>query len=241
MPTERDGTRSAHRVAIITGGSVGIGGAISRRLAEQGYAVSLSYLGSVVTAESAVDAIHSSRGLALAVRADVTDELDVERLFAETARAFVGIDVVVHAVALADGDVDPEVTSRRLRLRASRLVSWEASRRLHEGGALVNLCRVTDPTHTRAVAKLTRVLGRALRERDITVNAVASRFDDPDRCAVVVDTVAFLVGERGRGISGRVIRLDEPGHLPGVTPGATDAPGCEGRASSSDGGEHEHH
>ena len=240
MPTERNGTAGADRVAIITGGSVGVGGAISRKLAGQGYAVSISYLGNLFAAETTVEEILSSRGVALAVRADLADALDVERLFAETEAAFVGVDVVVHAIALTtDTDLELEVASRRLRLRAARFVSREAARHVREGGALIILCRAADLASTSAVGTLTRALSHELRPRDLTVNAVASRFEDPAQCAVVVDLVAFLAGESGRSIDGRLLRVDEPGPPPGITPGATDHARRDGRRTSN-GGEHEH-
>jgi len=241
MPTRRDETAGADRVAIITGGSIGVGEAISRRLAGEGFDVAISYLRDAGAADAAVEAITSTQGLALAVRAGVTDELDVQRLFAETARAFVGVDAVVHAVALTDTDLDPEVRSRWMQLRACRLVSREACRQLREGGALVNLCRSSDAASSSAVGKLTSALDRGLRPRDITVNAVASRFDDPNCSTEVMDTVAFLVGESGRRISGRLIHVDAPGHPPGIIPGATDRPRRDRRATSSNGGQHEHH
>ena len=78
----------AGRVAIVTGGSRGVGQATIRRLAASGYAVVVDYLHDQRAAESTVEAILADNGDAVAVRADVADDLDVERLFAETAAAF---------------------------------------------------------------------------------------------------------------------------------------------------------
>src|ERR1700759_1135778 len=88
---------SAGRVAIVTGGSRGVGQAAVRCLAARGYAVVVNYLHEQRAGESGVDAIRANNGNAVAVRADVADDLDVKRLFAETIAAFGGIDVVVHA------------------------------------------------------------------------------------------------------------------------------------------------
>jgi 3-oxoacyl-[acyl-carrier protein] reductase len=88
---------SAGRVAIVTGGSRGVGRATIRRLAASGCAVVVNYLHDQHAAESTVAAILAGNSDAVAVRADVADDLDVERLFAETIAAFGGIDVVVHA------------------------------------------------------------------------------------------------------------------------------------------------
>jgi predicted enzyme related to lactoylglutathione lyase len=110
---------STSAVAIVTGGSRGRGRAIARALAADGYAVVVVYLRDQAAAEALVDEIVAADGTALAVRADVTDELDVERLFAETLDAFGGVDVVVHA-----GDVDRS-TARQLA-RALRSQPKEA-------------------------------------------------------------------------------------------------------------------
>ena len=89
MTTPLDGA-PAGRVAIVTGGSRGVGRATVRSLASRGYAVVVNYLHDQRAAESTVEAILADNGTAVAVRADVADELDVERLFAETIEAFGG-------------------------------------------------------------------------------------------------------------------------------------------------------
>jgi|tagenome__1003787_1003787.scaffolds.fasta_scaffold20800327_2 NAD(P)-dependent dehydrogenase (short-subunit alcohol dehydrogenase family) len=85
------------RVAIVIGGSRGIGRVVSRDLAHRGYAVVLDYAHDQCDAEAAVDEILGTGGTAVAVRADATDAVDVERLFAEAVEAFGGVDLVVHA------------------------------------------------------------------------------------------------------------------------------------------------
>jgi NAD(P)-dependent dehydrogenase (short-subunit alcohol dehydrogenase family) len=94
-------------VAIVTGGSSGVGGALARSLAGQGYAIVVVYLDDQRAAEAAVDEILGARGAAVAIRADVTDELDVERVFTESIAAFGGVDVLVHTTP-----DDPSVLSR---------------------------------------------------------------------------------------------------------------------------------
>jgi 3-oxoacyl-[acyl-carrier protein] reductase len=95
MTTALNGSPSS-RVAIVTGGSRGVGGATVRRLAARGYAVVVNYLHDQRAAELTVEAILAGHSDAMAVRADVADDLDVQRLFAETIAAFGGVDVVVH-------------------------------------------------------------------------------------------------------------------------------------------------
>jgi 3-oxoacyl-[acyl-carrier protein] reductase len=86
-------------VAIIVGGSYRTGREIARALASRGYAVVVCYLLDQGRAEAAVEQIVAANGTALTVRADITDELDVERLFDETKAAFGGVDIVVHTSA----------------------------------------------------------------------------------------------------------------------------------------------
>ena len=96
MGTALNGSPTDH-VAIVTGGSRGVGRAAIGRLAARGYAVVVNYLHDQRAAESTVEAILAGNGNAVAVRADIADDLDVDRLFAETIAAFGGIDVVIHA------------------------------------------------------------------------------------------------------------------------------------------------
>jgi 3-oxoacyl-[acyl-carrier protein] reductase len=83
-------------VAIVTGGSHRIGRQVSRGLAGWGWAIVLVYLEHQRAAEATVAEIIAAQGSIVAVRADLADDLDVERLFAESTAAFGGVDVVVH-------------------------------------------------------------------------------------------------------------------------------------------------
>ena len=86
------------RVAIVTGGSRGMGRETIKRLASLGYAVVVNYVHDQRAAESTVEAVLEGRGTAVTIRADVADVLDVERLFAQTIETFGAVDAVVHAV-----------------------------------------------------------------------------------------------------------------------------------------------
>ena len=134
-------------VAIVIGGSYGVGREIARALSSRGYAVVLGYLRDQGRAEAAVEQIVAANGTALTVRADVTDELDVERLFDETRAAFGGVDVVVHTAACG-----------------CSIVNQLAARQLRRGGAIVTA------TGSKAIRP---ALADELRARDITVNRLA--------------------------------------------------------------------
>ena len=145
MTTPLDGP-SGGRVAIVTGGSRCIGRATIHRLATRGYAVVVNYLHDQRAAESTVETVLADNGAAVAVRGDVADDLDVERLFAETIAAFGGVDVVVHTVGcrsaptpVANVDLDELDPLSRINTRATLIVNREAARQLRNGGAIVNL------------------------------------------------------------------------------------------------------
>jgi 3-oxoacyl-[acyl-carrier protein] reductase len=217
----------AGRVAIVTGGSRGIGRATINRLATLGYSAVVNYAHDQRSAESIVEAILADNGAAVTVRADVTDDLDVERLFAETIEVFGGVDVVVHAVgspvapgSVAEADLEDFDALCRINARATLIVNREAARRLRNGGAIVNLSSSAvgsaPPAYgvyaaTKAATDVvTRVLARELAERDITVNAVSLDIGGPCVPSRVADVVAYLLNEGRRGLTGQVIRVDDP-------------------------------
>jgi 3-oxoacyl-[acyl-carrier protein] reductase len=218
-------------VAIVTGGSRGVGQATIRLLAARGYAVVVNYLHDQRAAESTVEAILTDKGAAVAVRADVTDDLDVQRLFAETTAVFGGIDAVVHAVGspvtttpVAEAGLDVFDALVRINTRATFLINREAARHLRNGGAIVNLTSSADGSSllaydlyaaTKAAADvLTRALALELRERDITVNAVSLEVDVPCASNRAAGVVAYLLTDRGHRFTGQVLRVDDPGHAP---------------------------
>jgi 3-oxoacyl-[acyl-carrier protein] reductase len=126
-------------VAIVTGGSSTVGREIAWQLALREFAVVVVYLDERGEAEAVVDEILAAGGAAFTVRADVSDEIDVERLFDETIAAFGGVDVVAHTAN-----------------QHGAVVDREAARRLRPGGAIAGLSSVAELT-----ALLDRWRGRA--------------------------------------------------------------------------------
>ncbi|PZF82686.1 SDR family oxidoreductase [Jiangella anatolica] len=177
------------RVAIVTGGSRGIGRETAARLGREGYAVGVTYGGSKDEGEQAAAEVVAAGGQAIAVQADVADEHSVAALFDEVERAFGGVDVVVNAAGimrlapLADLDLAELDAHLRTNVRGTFAVDQQAARRLRRGGAIVNvsssLTRFSRPGYAAyaaskgAVEAITLILARELRGRDITVNAVA--------------------------------------------------------------------
>jgi 3-oxoacyl-[acyl-carrier protein] reductase len=177
------------RVAIVTGGSRGIGRQVAARLAADGIAVVVNYAGNEAQAKEAVAEITAAGGQAIAVQADVADETAVAALFDEAERAYGGVDVVVHAAGvmilspLADLDLDVLDRMHRTNIRGTFVVDQQAARRLRSGGALINfsssVTKLALPGYAAYIASktavdgITMVLAKELRGRDITVNAVA--------------------------------------------------------------------
>lgn len=217
--------RSDSRVAVVTGGSRGIGRAAAFRLSQLGYAVVVNYVHDQQTAESTVDGVLDARGSAVAVRADVSDELDVERLFAATIETFGAVDAVVHAVrgrlaeaSIAEIALDDLDAMLRTTSRAAFIVNREAARQVRNGGAIVNLTgsvsAAASPrygayvTAAAAIEALSLTLAVDLRERDITVNAMSLDVEEPCAPSRVADVIACLLSDAGHGVTGQVIHVN---------------------------------
>ncbi|MFD7863588.1 SDR family oxidoreductase [Streptomyces sp. NPDC059783] len=192
MPTPTsptpDGT-TPPRVAVVTGGSRGIGRRTVSRLAADGHAVVVGYAGHREAAEEAVKEAVAAGGWALAVRADVADEHQVAALFDAAENEFGGVDAVVHAAGrmhlapIVELDLADLDALYRTNVRGTFAVVQQAARRVRPGGAIVtfstSVVGLAFPGYgayaagKSAVEALTLILARELRGRDITANAVA--------------------------------------------------------------------
>jgi 3-oxoacyl-[acyl-carrier protein] reductase len=177
------------RVAIVTGGSRGIGRQVVRWLASEGFAVVVNYAGNEDEAALAVKEVVEAGRSAIAVRADVADEAAVAALFDRAEEVYGRVDVVVHAAGrtalapIAELDLGELDELLRTNVRGTFVVNQQAARRVRAGGAIINFSSsavgLAPAGHGAyaaskgAVEAITLILARELRGRDVTVNAVA--------------------------------------------------------------------
>ena len=177
------------RVAIVTGGSGGIGRPTAERLAADGMAVVVHYSGNAERASEVVASITGAGGRAVAARADIGDEQEVAALFDTAEKEFGAVDVVVNTAGimllspLAETPLEDFDRMVRTNLRGTYLACQEATRRLRKSGAIINFSSsvlgLALPTYAAyaatkgAVEAMTLILAKELRGRDVTVNTVA--------------------------------------------------------------------
>ena len=182
-------TVNGSKVALVTGASRGIGAAIARRLAHDGFSVVVNYAGNTERAEALVREIESAGGRALALQADVSDPAAVAAMFEAAQAEFGGVDVLVNNAGiialspLAETDDDGFDRLVAVNLKGSFNTMREAARRLRTGGRVINFSSsvvgLRQPSYgiyaaTKAgIEALTSVLAKELRGRAITVNAIA--------------------------------------------------------------------
>ena len=181
--------RLTGKVAVVTGASKGIGAAIARHLAEAGAAVVVNYSSSKEGADRVVGEITGSGGKAIAVQANVAKPADIQRLFAETKKAFGRLDVLVNNAGIYEfaplEAVTPEHFHKQFDLNVLGLLLTTQEALKHfgpSGGSVINISSVVataaPPTASvysatkAAVDAVTRSLAKELGPRKIRVNAI---------------------------------------------------------------------
>jgi 3-oxoacyl-[acyl-carrier protein] reductase len=185
----KENEKESGKVALVTGGSRGIGAAIAERLGSDGFTVVINYAGSTAEAEALAGKIEQAGGRAITAQADVSDSAAVSRMFDMADAAFGGVDVLVNNAGvmrlktLADSDDALFDSHVAINLKGTFNTLREAARRLRNGGRIINLSSsqagLLHPGYgvyaatKAAVEAMTHVLSKELRGRNITVNAVA--------------------------------------------------------------------
>jgi 3-oxoacyl-[acyl-carrier protein] reductase len=225
----------AGTVALVTGGSRGIGAAIARKLAAQGAAVALTYAQGVDGAQKVVAEIEAEGGRAVALQADLTAPDAAARVVEQTVREFGGLDILVNNAGFLTYGPLEEVTETELDrvlavdVRSVFLASQAAARHMREGGRVISIgsCfngRVPGENFVlQAMAKsalvgLTKGLARELGPRGITATVVDPGPIDTDMNPADGDSADFqrsltALGRYGAAedIANAVVYLAGPG------------------------------
>ena len=195
------------RIAVVTGGSRGIGRAVCLELARRGAHVALCYAGNEAAAKETVAACEAEGARAMAVRCDVSDESQVKALMDAALKEFGRIDILVNNAGITrDGlllrmkeeDLDRvlevnlkgvfhcmKLAARGMsRRRWGRIISMSSVVGLHGNAGQVNYA-----ASKAGVIGMTKSLAKELGGRGVTVNAIAPGFIDTDMTAVLPEEV----------------------------------------------------
>jgi 3-oxoacyl-[acyl-carrier protein] reductase len=186
-------TRQAKRngpgkVAVVTGGSRGIGRAISLRLAQDGIAIVVGYRNNKHAADVVTNEIVSQGSQALAIAADMAHVEDVRALFEEAVAYFGRLDIVVNNAGIAQFSPIAQFTEEdydaifAVNTRGVFFAMQEAARRLADGGRIINISSGITllgsaggsvyAASKAAIEQFTMAAAKELGGRGITVNSV---------------------------------------------------------------------
>jgi 3-oxoacyl-[acyl-carrier protein] reductase len=185
------------KVALVTGGSRGIGAAVAQRLAQDGAAVALTYVNATEKARAVAKQIEADGGRALVIRADNADPDAIVGAVEQTVRDLGRIDILINNAGIFTGGPLEETTLDQLDVtlavdvRAVFLAAQAAARHMSEGGRIINIGsslaeRVPGPGLTlyamceAALTGLTKGLARDLGPRGITANVIQAGPIDTD-------------------------------------------------------------
>lgn len=179
------------KVAIVTGGSSGIGEAIAKRLASEGAAVAVNYSRSDKAAQKVVSDIEAAGGRSKAFRADCSDVADIRRFIAEVGEEFKRIDILVNNAGtfktVPVSETTEEIWDAQIDLNlkgtffcVQSVLPWF---RKQGGGKVINLSSIAGvdafpncPAYCASkggVSLLTKALATELASENINVNAIA--------------------------------------------------------------------
>ncbi len=200
------------QVAIVTGGSRGIGASIAKSLAAEGAIVIVNYVKNVDAARQVVNDIEASGSEGEAIQADLTDPKQVESLFNEVREGFGRLDILVNNAGVAEfvnvEDIDVDHISRifDLNFTALALSTKYAALAMKDGGRIINIssgaARSTPPNcpvhaaSKAAVEAFTQSVAAALGPKGIRVNCVAPGLTVTDMLEAVIPKEAqeMLIG-----------------------------------------------
>jgi 3-oxoacyl-[acyl-carrier protein] reductase len=187
--SNENGQKLAGKVAVVTGGSRGIGAAIAKRLATDGASVAITYTKGADAAASVIKEIERTGGKAIAIQADAADAKAVKAAIEKTVTTFGRLDILVNNAGTAIPKTFEETTLEEMdhvidvNLRGVFIATQAALKHLPDGGRIINIGsavgeRVWTPglvpyAATKGAVKIfTQGLSREVGSRGITVNNV---------------------------------------------------------------------
>lgn len=222
-------TLSTQKVALITGAATGIGRAIAIRLAKDGIAIAVNYVGNPAQAEEVVNEIKTNGGTAVAFPADVSQVAAIIQLFNDVSETFGGIDIVVANAGIAKMgipiiDVTEEDFDRinAVNHKGTYFVLQQAAKHVRNGGRIIQISSTSSLypaaglgiySPSKAAGKVvTEILAQELGHRQISVNSV---FPGPTKTPLMEKEASKEELER---IGGSMFlgRMGEPEDVAGV-------------------------
>ncbi len=196
-----------NKVAIVTGGSRGIGRAVALGLAKNGAKIVINYAGNAKAAQEVVEIIVANGGEAIAVQADVANAQAVDLLVKQTMETFGRIDILVNNAGITrdtllmrmkEEDWDAVLNTN---LKGIFLCTKAVSRIMmkQKSGKIINMTSVVGimgnagqanyAAAKAGVIGFTKSMARELASRNITVNAIAPGFITTDMTSVLSEQV----------------------------------------------------
>ncbi len=179
----------AGKVAIVTGASRGIGRAIALKLAEQEASITVNYAGNAQKAQEVVAEIEKLGSKAIAVQADISKVIEIQKLFDQTIETFGKVDILVNNAGAIVYKPITEVTEAEfdkifaVNVKGTYFACQQAAHHMQDGGRIINFSSTTTammlPTYSAyvgtkgAVEQITRIVAKELGSRGITVNAIS--------------------------------------------------------------------
>lgn len=207
------------RVALVTGGSRGIGRAITERLARDGAHVAFTYVSNEAAAQEVASGIERAGGRAIPLRADMRELAQVRSMFDQVLQRFGRLDLLVNNAAGTNifkptALLSPEeYDSMFLITRGVYFALQEAAKRLADGGRIVNISTggVAMPmaaggayiASKAAIEHFSAALAKELGPRGITVNTVRPGVTETDGLVLDAGSIAYLVQQTPMGRLGK--------------------------------------
>ncbi len=181
-------SKLAGKVAVVTGGSKGIGAGIAKALAAEGASVVVNYASSKAGADAVVAEITAANGKAIAVGGDVSKAAEAQGIINAAVETYGGIDILVNNSGIYQLGPIEEITEEQFHKQFNvnvlglLLTTQAAAKHMKEGGSIINISSVVS-TFTPAasavysgtkgaVDAITGVLARELGPRQIRVNSI---------------------------------------------------------------------